>query len=213
MQNNEYRYLTKSETKLYRGQMHDWVMLKKFLRKLKNEFGFSSNLLLVGSAKRRLVIKRPGDEPYDFDYQIRISPNFSGKLDPRKINEFVFDYFQKLLSDKGYKIEDSTSAITIKKFQGSQHHSYDVAILSKNQDEKWQILKYDKSQNNYTWNILKDSEGFFIKYRKEITGGKIPIFRKEYLEMKKENWSLPVDEQLTSSQILVNATNKVIDNY
>ena len=135
-------YLSKQDTKVNRQEF------KKIFDELTQILGkdWSISYKLVGSAKRNLVLV--GNEGYDLDYHIYLqkSPVLSDKETKQK--------FKKELDSivKSYSLtpcEDSTHVLTSKKLNGTMLvYAYDVAIMKKNKNNEYLILKNEKTENN-----------------------------------------------------------------
>ena len=113
-------YVSKNEVKPYR-QIFDEMIAK--MRKEVKENGITFTYLLVGSAKRNLVV-RHHNKGFDCDYQIFIQKNKNG-MKPKEIKELFIGLFNKYKPSVFDYCEDSTSAITIEdvynKYKGNNY--------------------------------------------------------------------------------------------
>lgn len=150
------RYVPKEEVRPLRKQFHEWMQL---IHDEIKDAGVSFTYMLVGSAKRNLVI-RHHNKGFDCDYQIKITRNVNG-LEAKELKEVFKNSLNKVVKKKGYSdCENSTSSLTIKK-KGNQsniEHSYDIVILK--QDKKGlEILRYHKpckGVESYVFELLPD---------------------------------------------------------
>lgn len=175
-------YVSKKEVKPYRTIFDE--MIAKMREEVK-ENGITFTYLLVGSAKRNLVV-RHHNKGFDCDYQIFIQKN-KKDLSPKQIKNLFIDLFNKYKpSDFDYS-EDSTSAITIKKKDTGNckiEFSYDVVILKKSED-KTEIIR--RKDCNYTWNMLEDGYENYPENAQQVKGKDAwQLLREIYLD-KKEN--------------------------
>ena len=148
---NNCKYVLKKEVKQYKKIMVEAII--KVKKDLKQEYGESCDSMLVGSAKRNLVVQK-GDSHWDVDYQfIFNSPEYSDEntIRPYDLKEFIKNSFKKKLGNK-YSVRMSTSVITICLMEDRGKHaikSFDIALIRK-QDSK--ILRgkcNDSSSSNF----------------------------------------------------------------
>lgn len=166
------RYVSKEEVRPLRKQFHEWM--QSIHDQLKDK-GVSFTYMLVGSAKRNLVV-RHHNKGFDCDYQIKITRN-SYDLEEKELKDLFRNSLNKVVNKNGYSdCEDSTSSLTIKKKgdKSNIEHSYDVVILT--QDKKgYKILRYHKppiGDGSYVFEPLPDMssarENFQLIYGKEM---------------------------------------------
>ena len=89
---------------------------------------------------------------FDFDLEVNVDKeNFS----PKDIRYIIKNALDQVAPRYGYKCcEDSTRVLTIKKvntFTSSILHSCDFALVHNCGNGKQQYIRYNKKNNNYTW--------------------------------------------------------------
>lgn len=135
------RYVPKEEVRPLRKQFHEWM--QSIHDEIKDK-GVSFTYMLVGSAKRNLVV-RHHNKGFDCDYQIKITRNVNS-LEEKELKDLFRNALNNVINKKGYSdCEDSTSSLTIKK-KGDKsdiEHSYDIVILTQDKDGV-KILRYHK---------------------------------------------------------------------
>ena len=160
------RYVSKEEVKPFRRQFHEWM--KKIRGEIKEE-GISFTYMLVGSAKRNLVI-RHHNKGFDCDYQIRITKNKNG-YKAEKIKHLFMNALNGIVENYGYSnCENSSSSITIKMIGNNSNivHSYDVVVLQQHNKET-KILRYRKppvGDGSYDFELLPNMSDFADNLRK-----------------------------------------------
>lgn len=106
----------------------------------------------IGSQTRRCIVQDKNGK-YDLDYQIVLTQNSKGDLDPTSIKKRFLWAFTSV-RNKNEKVEDSTTVITVRcskeecEFNAkTENFSFDFVILS--QDETCRIRR--NGENQYTW--------------------------------------------------------------
>lgn len=155
------KYVSKEEVKPYRHLFHQWM---EGIRDFIKENGISFTYMLVGSAKRNLVI-RHHNKGFDCDYQIMITRN-KKNLCACKIKHLFMDELNKFVTKDGYTTcKNSTSSITIKKIgENGISMSFDAVILIK-ENNLLKILRYNKDsltedKYKYGFETLPDMKEF-----------------------------------------------------
>lgn len=160
------RYVASSEVKPFREQFHAWM--QAIHDKIKSD-GVSFTYMLVGSARRNLVI-RHHNKGFDCDYQIKITRN-KNNLGEKELKYLFINTLNPIVKKCKYKdCENSTSSITIKKLGNHSNieHSYDVVILI-DDPEGVKILRYNKSSNDdgkYNFELLPNTDKAQENFRK-----------------------------------------------
>lgn len=202
-------YLTKNETKVNRQEF------KKIYDELTDKLGkeWSLNYKLVGSAKRNLVLV--GNEGYDLDYHIYLqkSPAMSDKDIKKKFKNEL----DKIV--KSYDLtpcEDSTHVLTTKRLVNNKLiYDYDVAIMKKNKNEEYLILKNEKNDNNgngpYHFVEVPKASNFANKYNTISGIEQWKKLRSIYKSKKESQQSLSKDMRKHSFSLLIEAVNEVIN--
>lgn len=143
------------------------LFIEKMVRKLKSDLknSYIFDCRLVGSAKWNTTITDVNGF-WDLDYQIILSYDSKEyKLtqfrSPKKIKTDFITVFNKLfLSKNGFRVENSTSAITL--INNNSKYSVDFVIIFNNQI----IRRNNDAIGNqcYTWNKLPDHSKTYRKF-------------------------------------------------
>lgn len=207
--NKNYDYVPKNDVKQYREIFQEWMELIRNTLKGK---GISFTYILVGSAKRNLVI-RHHNQGFDCDYQIRIMKNVN-HLNAKSIKMLFINELNKIVGNYGFKnCANSTSAITIKKLvdKNSIYFSYDVVILRENAD-KTEILRNSKEtgkDSDYKFEALPEMTNARNNFNK-INGNEMweSLREKYYNKKTSDKYS-----NKKSFQILNEAVNEVLREF
>lgn len=113
---------------------------------------YKFNIKLIGSQKRRCVI-RDSSGKYDLDYQIVLTNNCKGSLEPTDIKKAFLRAFTDCVNNNE-KVEDSTTVVTVRcsksnnRFDANlEKFSFDFVIIDS--PEAKRIRRNGKDQ--YTW--------------------------------------------------------------
>lgn len=203
-------YLTRNEVKKYKEE------IQGIINDLKNELGNEWNLYyyLVGSGRRNMVVK--SNEGFDLDYHLILKKNPSDLTDEeikRKIMEAIDSVKPNHLSNS----KDSTNVITLKCIEdGFLKYSYDLAIMKKEKDGSYSILRNEKdngSNGPYHFVTVSDSSDFFTRFSK-IKGTEMwRDLRESYLEKKKIQHREKKENRMISFSYLKLATNEILQKY
>ncbi|WP_308149666.1 hypothetical protein [Spiroplasma sp. AdecLV25b] len=204
---NNISYVTKKETKPYKTEFN------QLFQKIKQYFvdDFSLTYQLVGSSKRNLVISHH-NKGFDLDYQIIIQKikNQEKWKNPNKIKDKFFKFIQNQLQQK-YTIENSTSAITLKKLDTINSKikvGFDIVIL-KEINNNYEILKRSIN-DNYNFQKMTEHKDFRNNFRKIKDKQLWNELRKKYLENKIKIIKENSDEK--SYFTLIKTVKTIIDN-
>ena len=198
-------YVSKIETKEYKNEFN------QLFKKIKANFilDFSLVYRLVGSSKRNLVI-RHNNKGFDLDYQIIITKykESSNLKKPTDIKNAFFDFIQSKKSNK-YKLENSTSAITLKKIVGNEIEvGFDIVIVEEIKSY-CKILKRNSDNSTYSFILLKEYADFKNNIRLIKSNCLWPELRTRYLEDKIENIKRNLNKK--SYLILIDSAKTVVD--
>lgn len=185
------------------------VFKNEILKDLK-KCGFNAELKLVGSIKRNTCLVFE-DKKFDVDYQIIIKDKSHDQIYATEVEKHLFklitsirDTYNSSNNNCELKVEDSTSAYTIKRKCKKAEYSYDVAIISSDEF----IIRRDKKNNNeYVWEKLKYGELYekWKTYRNNYEKIKIlDIFLKKKIENRNSN----NQNKKHSSSLLLEAINE-----
>lgn len=176
---------------------------------------FTFDFRLIGSGGKHLVTHNEG-QPFDLDYNIIIQKDKHSLHDkPAIIKEKFIEAFKAVFSktitgfnaDEYFKINNSTSFITIKYISyGSLEFSFDVAIMQENENGYLEKIIFDKKNNVFIWNKVKQSDNLYdkaVQVKQNYDWNKV---RNRYLELK--NKSLSNQDDTKSFSIFVQVINE-----
>ena len=149
--------------------MHNFIYVtKKKAQPIKNELyqilfevqdivsnSFTFQFTLVGSSSNNMITyDKKSNIGFDFDFNIEVNDD-EENYSPKEIRTIIKNAINQVSYRYGYKnCEDSTSVLTIKKVDKSACkiiHSCDFAIVYNCNDGKQQYIRFNKKNNNYTW--------------------------------------------------------------
>lgn len=149
--------------------MHDFVYVTKAsAQPVKNELieiihevqdivrpYFTLQFRPVGSSSRNMITyDRKSNIGFDFDFDLEINDD-EENYTPKEIRHIIKNAIDQIAPRYGYKhCEDSTRVLTIKKvdtFTSRILHSCDFAIVYNCGDGRQQYIRFNKKNNNYTW--------------------------------------------------------------
>ncbi|MBE4704059.1 hypothetical protein [Spiroplasma platyhelix] len=198
----QLKYLVKKETKLYKKEFIDKA--NEIIKLARNDFSIC--FTLVGSSKRNMILIREDipNPSFDFDYQLLITNNKDNKS-AKEIKDYFMKLFQKKFETKNWKVQDSTSAITIKK--KNNNYSYDVAIVQQNlKTLKADILKHYKTNNEhkYSWETIREYKTYRQNLKK-IKGVDLWNELREIYKDKKTN-----NNETKSYLLFIQSVNELV---
>ena len=215
---NNCEYVSKKEIKEYKSDFE--IAIKNVRKDLKNKYGRSCNSMLVGSAKRNLIVQK-GKSHWDVDYQFLFtSPLYDdeNKIDPYGLKNFIKEKFQeKLGEDYSVKMSKSVITICLKDDEGNNAiKSFDVALIRKS-DNKIQILRGKNNNNsnseNYArWEELPNHSSIYER-RSEIKDWKMwKTFRQIFIKKKCKNMNNEEkDKQKPTYSLYVETIKETLD--
>ncbi len=120
----------------------------------------------IGSQTRRCIVQDKNGK-YDLDYQIVLTKNSKGKMDPTNIKKKFLWAFTTVKHDNE-KVEDSTTVVTVRCSKEecvfnakTEKFSFDFVII--NPEETCRIRRNDNNQ--YTWvQLPTKNTDIYIKY-------------------------------------------------
>ena len=155
----EYEYVSKKE---YQPVKNDLISLINMVQnEVRNYFTFRYDF--IGSASRNMITRAVNSNiGYDFDVNIRVNDD-DERFSAEDIKNILMNGFNKYnrLFDYDY-CEDSKRVITIKvkdRMNSKILHSCDFAIVYDCENGRQQYIKFNKSQNSYSWEY--QPEGFY----------------------------------------------------
>ena len=161
-----------------------------------------------------ILTKNGENGEYDLDYNLIIQKDKQGLIDnPKRIKDLFMKAFNEANPTLGFKSpENSTSVITSKlTYDNRLHFSFDVAIMCEGYDGDYLKIKYNRNNDLYYWNQVKDSSGYKTKI-KALKSMNLWVEAKErYLE--KKNMYLKRNEEKASFSILLEVLKEMNDVY
>lgn len=197
------------------SELNKWCtdVLHDVQRDIKSYFTF--DIRLIGSGEKRLVLQN-GNGTFDLDYNLIIKKDKQQLIQqPDQIKDKFFKAFQKAFgngieafnSSSYTKINNSKSVITVKNIEyGNLAFSFDVAILRQHPNGYLEKIIFDKKNNRYIWNQVKDSKDLNDKVLlvKQRLGWN--AVRERYLDLK--NDSLSNNDETKSFSIFIQVINE-----
>ncbi len=149
--------------------MHNFVYVtRKSAKPIKNELiqiihevqdivkpYFTFQFKPIGSSSRNMItFDRKSNIGFDFDFDLIINDD-NEDYTPDQIRNIMRNAIDQIAPKYGYKhCENSTRVLTIKKvntFTSQILHSCDFALVYNCKDGRQQYIRFNKKQNNYTW--------------------------------------------------------------
>ncbi len=196
---HEYEYVTRAEYQPVRERLEKIIRRVQVVMRKKYDTTFQFQL--IGSGKRHLVTrKKGGNTGYDFDYNLILQapePGYHYLADVVK-KQFMTAFSEAIKGTEYTKINDSTSAITIKVVDTKNSritHSCDFAIIYYDEDKienGYCYLKCKKDRNtgkqDYVFELRSTSRDIdsVLDYVLEYRNG-WNFIRDEYLKLKNNN--------------------------
>lgn len=188
-------------------------LIKDVQKELKSKYKFSFRL--VGSSKWGTMVKdKNGD--YDLDYQILLTKNSkeykNNKLkNATKIKQDFFGAFNKYKA-QNERIENSTTAITLKNTNG--HHFHIDFVIIKLFPENNEIIRRNNKKetpsfNQFTWNELPKLNQAYIKFKNLSPQEKKDLIENHIIPAKyKEKCKDENDKtKISSSEVFIREVN------
>lgn len=206
-----YQFATKKDVKV----ANKWcISVLKDVQILVRDW-FTFDFRLIGSGGKHLVTYNEG-QPFDLDYNIIIQKDKHSLHDkPAIIKEKFIEAFKAVFSetityfnvDEYFKINNSTSVITLKYISnGMLEFSFDVAIMQENENGYLEKIIFDKKNNVFIWNKVKQSDNLYdkaVQVKQNYDWNKV---RNRYLKLK--NKSLSNQDDTKSFSIFVQVINE-----
>ncbi len=166
-------------------------IMQNLCHSLKEDYDIGSTFYLVGSGKRKLIMKN-NNEPVDLDYNLEIirCEDFE---DCRYIKECVRKAFNKALKLNDLNdCEDSTSSLTSKLIYFTKGNNtefrMDICITVRDEDDNYYRLIHEKTgftfYDRYFWNLAPDSKRINEKVKYIKSCGKWELVRQQYENIK-----------------------------
>lgn len=147
----DFRYVTKAEAKPVKDELYEIIHEVQDL--VRDYFTFQYKL--VGSASRNMITyDQKSNIGFDFDFDLEINYD-DENYTSAEIRCIMKNAIDRVAPRYGYKYcEDSTRVLTIKKvktFTCQILHSCDFALVYNCNDGRQQYIRFNKKNNNYTW--------------------------------------------------------------
>ncbi len=204
--------------------MHNFIYVtKKKAQPIKNELyqilfevqdivsnSFTFQFTLVGSSSNNMITyDKKSNIGFDFDFNIEVNDD-EENYSPKEIRTIIKNAINQVSYRYGYKnCEDSTSVLTIKKVDKSACkiiHSCDFAIVYNCNDGKQQYIRFNKKNNNYTWEFRGNKFYGLSKKMKWLKNNHYWGELREYY-IKKKNYNKNPDKH--SRSILAESINEM----
>lgn len=148
---HDFQYVTKAEAKPVKDELYEIIHEVQDI--VRDDFTFRYKL--IGSASRNMITRDlKSNIGFDFDFDLEINDD-EENYTPAEIRHIIKDAIDQVAPRYGYKYcEDSTRVLTIKKVNTVTSrilHSCDFAIVYNCEDGRQQYIRFNKKNNNYTW--------------------------------------------------------------
>lgn len=189
-----YEYVKKSEYAPVRKELEQIIKLTQI--EMRKNYGLKFQFHLIGSGKRHLVTRiKSGNNGYDFDYNLILSPPSNGyRYDAKIIKQNFMTALKTTLQGTKYSFpKDSTSSITIKvidKDRKKIRHRCDFAIIyygSNDGNHGYYYLRNNKLQQFYQFVFRSLSSDIDEKVHDIIEDDGWSYIEEEYLLLKNIN--------------------------
>ncbi len=200
--------VTHIESKEARQRAHKLIEEVRKHKKIDGHYKFFCKI--IGSRKRRCIVKDDNGK-YDLDFQIVLTKNSKdGDGDPTQIKKDFLRAFTDL-KNKGEKVEDSTTVVTVRCSKGQEcfeasleKFSFDFVIISI--DEEKRIRRNGPSQ--YTWVELPSKNSYiYDRFNKLSLSQKDELLKEYMLPMIKIEKAKPEDQRIASIVIFYQEVN------
>lgn len=191
---NMYEYVKKSEYAPVRKELEQ--IIKRTQIEMRHNYGLTFQFRLIGSGKRHLITRiKGGNNGYDFDYNLILSPPGAGYCYNAKIikQNFMTALKTALKGTKYSFPKDSTSSITIKVVDKDKKkicHRCDFAIIyygNNDGNDGYFYLRNNKKQQAYQFVFRSLSSDIDEKVHDIIEDEGWPYIKDEYLLLKNIN--------------------------
>lgn len=147
----DFIYVTKAQAKPVRDELYEIIHEVQDIVRPDFTFQFRP----VGSSSMNMITyDRKSNIGFDFDFDFEINDD-NENYTPTEIRHIIKNAIDQVAPRYGYKYcEDSTRVLTIKKvntFTCEILYSCDFAIVYNCRDGRQQYIRFNKVQNNYTW--------------------------------------------------------------
>ena len=154
---HDFVYVTKAEAKPVKNELI--TIIRETQNIVRPYFTFQSRP--VGSSSRNMITyDTKSNIGFDFDFDLAINDD-DENYSPTEIRHIIKSAIDRIAPRYDYKhCEDSTRVLTIKKvntFTCQISHSCDFALVYNCDDGRQQYIRFNKKNNNYTWEFQSSS--------------------------------------------------------
>lgn len=148
---HNFIYVTKNEAKPIKDELYQILFQVQHIVKTSFTFQFTP----VGSSSKNMITyDKNSNIGFDFDFNIEVNDD-NENYSATEIHNIIKTAINQVAPRYGYKnCEESTSVLTIKKINkstGKIIHSCDFALVYNCNDGQQQYIRFNKKNNNYTW--------------------------------------------------------------
>ena len=153
---HDFEYVPNKEWEPIREEL--FVLIHRLQDEVRDNFTFQYHF--VGSSKRKMITRdRNSNTGFDFDVNIEVN-DYDENYSAEEIRSILRKGLDKVNNPYGCSIfgydntEDSTRVLTIKvkdRANARILHSCDFCIIYECDDGRQQYIRYNKTQNSYTW--------------------------------------------------------------
>ena len=148
---HDFVYVTKASAQPVRNEL---IQIIHEVQDLVEDY-FTFQFRPVGSSKRNMITyDKKSNIGFDFDFDLEINDD-DEDYTPKEICHIMKNAIDRVAPRYGYNYcEDSTRVLTIKKVNTLRSrilHSCDFAIVYNCGDGRQQYIRFNKKNNNYTW--------------------------------------------------------------
>lgn len=149
---HDFIYVTKTSARPVKNEL---IKIIHEVQDIIREEYFAFRFRIVGSSSMNMITyDRKSNIGFDFDFNLEINDD-DEKYSADQIRHIIKNAIDQVAPRYGYNhCEDSTRVLTIKKvntFTSKIIHSCDFAIVYNCGDGRQQYIRFNKSNNNYTW--------------------------------------------------------------
>ena len=155
---HDFVYVSKASAKPVKDEL---IQIIHEIQDIVREEYFTFQFRPVGSSSRNMITyDRNSNIGFDFDFDLEINDD-DEDYSPAEIRHIMKKAIDQVAPKYGYKYcEDSTRVLTIKKvntFTCQISHSCDFALVYNCDDGRQQYIRFNKKNNNYTWEFQSSS--------------------------------------------------------
>lgn len=185
---HDFQYVTRAEAKPVRDELNKIIC--EVQERVRDDFTFQFKP--VGSSSRNMITyDKKSNIGFDFDFDLEINDD-EENYEPEEIRHIIKTAIDQVAPKYGYNhCEDSTRVLTIKKVNiltCQISYSCDFAIVYNCGDGSQQYIRFNKKNNNYTWEFQgKGFKDLDRKFKWLKSNGYFEDFKQYYIEKKNRN--------------------------